>query len=108
MDDAFGAAPRSMVSDYTGRVGPFGDSADVVDSLMASDLDALTKRFCKALGDDTGRQPMQWRSILIIGVRCRIRAPKELERIVAHGVKAGWLETQEGHSVALTEAGRRL
>ena len=45
---------------------------------------------------------------LIIGVRRRIRAPKELERIVAHGVKAGWLETQEGHSVALTEAGRRL
>jgi hypothetical protein len=51
---------------------------------------------------------MQWRSIVTVGARCRIRAPKELEKIVAHGVKAGWLERQDGHSVALTEAGRRL
>jgi hypothetical protein len=75
---------------------------------MAFALDARTKRFCKALGDDTGRQPMQWRSVLIIGVRCRIRAPAELHKIVAHGVKAGWLETQDGRSVCLTDAGRRL
>jgi hypothetical protein len=45
---------------------------------------------------------------LIIGVRCRIRAPKEIERIVAHGVKGGWLETQDEQSVCLTDAGRRL
>jgi hypothetical protein len=75
---------------------------------MASDLDARTRRFCKALGDETGRRPMQWRSILMIGVRCRIRAPKELERIVAHGVKAGWLVMQDGRRVALTDAGRIL
>jgi hypothetical protein len=36
----------------------------------------------------------------------RIRAPKELERIVSHGVKAGWFETRDGRSVALTDAGR--
>ena len=35
-------------------------------------------------------------------------APKEIERIVVHGVKANWLQTQDGHSVALTEAGRGL
>jgi hypothetical protein len=75
---------------------------------MASALDARTKRFCKTLGDDTGRLPMQCRSVLIIGVRCGIHAPAELHKIVAHGVKAGWLETQDGHSVCLTEAGRRL
>jgi len=75
---------------------------------MASELDALATRFCKALGAATGRQPMQWRSIVTIGARCWIRTPKALEKIVAHGVKAGWLETQDGHSVALTEAGRRL
>ena len=75
---------------------------------MASDLDALATRFCKTLGHDTACRPMQWRSILVIGARCRIRAPKELERIVAHGVKVGWLEVQEGRSVALTEAGRKL
>ena len=49
---------------------------------------------------------MQWRSILVVGARCRIRAPKELERIVSHGVKAGWFETRDGRSVALTDAGR--
>jgi hypothetical protein len=71
-------------------------------------LDTLATRFCRVLGDDTGRQPMQWRSILVVGSRCRIRAPRELERIVSHGVKAGWLETRDGRSVALTDAGRKV
>ena len=75
---------------------------------MASELDILAKRFCKALGDDTARLPRQWRSILVMGARCRIRSPKELERIVAYGVKAGWLEMRGGNSVALTDAGRQL
>ena len=73
--------------------------------MHAPSLDVFATRFCRALGDDTGRHPMQWRSILV-GARCRIRAPKELERIVSHGVKAGWFETRDGRSVALTDAGR--
>jgi hypothetical protein len=76
--------------------------------IHAPSLDTLATRFCRALGDDTGRHPMQWRSILVVGVRCRIRAPRELERIVSHGVKAGWLETRDGRSVALTDAGRQI
>jgi len=75
---------------------------------MASYLDVFATRFCRALGDDTARRPKQWRSMLVVGARCRIRAPKELERIVAHAVKAGWLETRSGNSVALTDAGRQL
>jgi len=71
-------------------------------------IDRLATRFCRALGDDTGRQPMQWRSILVVGVRCRIRAPKELERIVRYGVKVGWLEVRDGRTVALTGAGRKV
>jgi hypothetical protein len=75
---------------------------------QAPSLDILTTRFCRALGEDTGRHPMQWRSILVVGARCRIRAPKELERTVSHGVKAGWFETRDGRSVALTDAGRQV
>jgi hypothetical protein len=51
---------------------------------------------------------MQWRSIIVVGSRCRIRAPRELNRIVSHGVKVGWLETRDGRSVALTDAGRKV
>jgi len=71
-------------------------------------LDILATRFCRALGDDTGRHPMLWRSIPVVGARCHIRAPRELERIVNHGVKAGWLEARDGRSVALTDAGRKV
>ena len=74
----------------------------------APSLDTLTTRFCRTLGDDTGRHPMQWRSVLVVGARCRIRAPKELERIVSHGVKAGWLVARDGRIVALTESGRKV
>jgi len=75
---------------------------------MASDLDALATRFCKVLGHETGWQPMQWRSIIVMGARCRIRAPKELERSVGHAMKKGWLERRSDNSVALTDAGRKL
>jgi hypothetical protein len=77
-------------------------------TMQVPSLDTLATRFCRTLGDDTGRHPMQWRSILVVGARCRIRAPKELERIVSHGVKAGWLESRDGRNVALTDAGCRL
>jgi hypothetical protein len=57
---------------------------------------------------DTGGQPMQWRSILLIGVRCRIRAPAMLKEMVAYAEKEGWLTSEGGHSVCLTDKGRRL
>jgi hypothetical protein len=48
---------------------------------------------------------MQWRSVLIIGVSVAASARLvELQNIVAHG---GWLETQDGQSVCLTDTGRR-
>ena len=75
---------------------------------MANDLDALAIRFCKALAADTGTRPMQWRSIVPIGIRARIRDEKERSAVVAHAVAAGWLEVEGGHSVMLTDAGRRL
>jgi hypothetical protein len=75
---------------------------------MTSVLDVLATRFCKALADDTGRRPRQWRPIDLIGVRCHIHAPKELLRIVAHAAKAGWLETKDGRGVALTAAGIKV
>ena len=76
--------------------------------MHAPSLETLATRFCRTLVEDTGGHPMQWRSILVVGARCRIRAPKELERIVSHGVKAGWFETRDGRSVALTDAGRQI
>ena len=69
---------------------------------MASELDVLTKLFCRELAEDSGRQPMQWRSILMIRARCRIRSPKLLGAIVAHAEKAGWLIAKGGRIVALT------
>ncbi len=47
---------------------------------------------CRALGDDTGRQLMQWRSILVVGVGA---ASRRLGNSSASSAdeKAGWLET---------------
>ena len=63
---------------------------------------------CRAILHQCPRNSLRWRSIIIIGARCLIRAPRVLEKIIAHGVKAGWLNRQDGHSVVPTEAGRRL
>lgn len=75
---------------------------------MSSELETLTRRFCKILGDETARKPMMWRSIVVMGARCRIRAPDVLQKVIAHGVKARWLEVEDGHSVMLTDVGRRV
>src|ERR1700738_2316579 len=79
-----------------------------MDLRMAFGLGALAKRFCRELAEDTGDHPMQWRSIASIGIRAQIRDSQELARVVAHAVEAGWIVMQDGHSVALTEAERRL
>ena len=75
---------------------------------MAKETNPEAIRFCKALGIDTGNRPMQWREVTTIGARCRIRDPKALAAAVAFAVTQGWLEVQDGHSVCLTEKGRRL
>src|SRR5471030_1354338 len=75
---------------------------------MSSDLDPLARRFCLELAEDTGHHPMQWRSILIIGVRCRIRSPAMLREIVARAVKLGWLVTDRARGVAMTDEGLAL
>jgi hypothetical protein len=75
---------------------------------MSSDLDPLARRFCRELAEDTGHHPMQWRSILIIGVRCRIRSPAMLKEIVARAVNLGWLVTDRARGVAATDEGLAL
>jgi hypothetical protein len=75
---------------------------------MTSDLDRLATRFCRELAEETGQQSMQWRTVLFIGARCRIRSPSMLEEIVDHAAKAGWLAGEGGRRVALTEMGLRL
>lgn len=70
------------------------------------DLDALARRFVGALHADTGGRPMQWRSIDSIGARSRLGG--ERGKVVARALALGWVEVQDGHSVQLTDAGRRL
>jgi hypothetical protein len=75
---------------------------------MSSDLDPLVRRFHRELGEDTGYHPRQWRSILLIGVRCRIRAQGTLQQIVDRAEELGWLVRGGPRGVALTEHGVAL
>ncbi len=75
---------------------------------MSAELDPLARRFCRELAEETGYHAMQYRSVLLIGVRCRIRAPAILEKIVARGVRLHWLTKVSARSVALTEEGLAL
>ena len=71
------------------------------------DLRPLATRFCKALAEETADQPNTWRMAKLIADRSRI-LPEQTEKAIAFAVAQGWLEQQDGHSVCLTEAGRRL
>lgn len=66
----------------------------------------LALRLCRALSVDTGRRPMQWRTLALIARRARIRDLAEIDKAVAEAVKLGWLLVEGGHSIALTDTGR--
>ena len=72
---------------------------------MSFDLDRLTMRFCRELAEDSGGRPMQWRSVVFIGARCRIRSPGMLNEILGHAVNAAWVTVDGAKRVALTEEG---
>ncbi len=63
------------------------------------------RAFCRALKTDTDGRPMRWRAIRSIAELAGLEDPAEA--IVA-AVEKGWLEVEGGHSVCLTDAGRRI
>jgi hypothetical protein len=75
---------------------------------MSVELDPLVRRFCRELAEETGYHALQWRSVLLVGVRCRIRAPAILEKIVTRAVRLRWLLKDSTRGVALTEEGLEL
>ena len=71
------------------------------------DLRLLAIRFCRTLAEDTSGRPNAWQTADQIAARCRI-LPEQIEKVVVLAVGEGWLLVEGSHSVALTEAGRRL
>ncbi len=65
-------------------------------------------RLCLALQADTASRPNTWRMVHTIAVRARIKDPKAIDAAVKIAVENEWLLVEQGHSIALTEAGRRL
>lgn len=63
------------------------------------------RRFCGTLKIDTDGRPMRWRSIGPIADRAGVQ---DAAAAVATAVEQGWIEVEGGHSVCLTEKGRRL
>src|SRR5476651_1387752 len=71
-----------------------------------SELDRLTRHFCKTLYSYTGGLETEWRSILMTSSASAIRAASTQRAVVAYGVEKGWLVARDGREVALTREGR--
>lgn len=50
---------------------------------------------------------MQWRSAMVIAAKATLRED-QLEHAVTHAVSAGLILVEGGHSVCLTDEGRRV
>jgi hypothetical protein len=50
---------------------------------------AVALRFCSALSVEVSRQPMQWRSALVIAARAGIRNARHVERAIAYASEQG-------------------
>lgn len=68
---------------------------------------ADARHLCQALARDTDRRPMRWRMVAEVADLAGLDGAKAASAI-AYAVSKGWLLEEGGHSVALTEAGRRL
>jgi hypothetical protein len=67
---------------------------------MASETEPLALHLVRALYDATDGKPQEWRSL------------EELDAVttdaIVFAVARGWVVVQGGHSICLTDAGRRL
>lgn len=68
---------------------------------MPAEPEALALHLMRALYDATDGRPMQWRSM------AGIADGSETQEAVQLAVDRGWLLVEGGHSVCLTDEGRR-
>ena len=68
---------------------------------MSTKTESLALHIMRALYDATGGRPMQWRSLAGISDVAETREAVQL------AVDHGWLLIEGGHSVCLTDEGRR-
>lgn len=69
---------------------------------MPSEVEKLARHIVNSLYVTTGGRPQQWRSLAGISETAETKAAVQL------AVDRGWMLIEGGHSVCLTEAGRRL
>ena len=68
---------------------------------MPSKTESLALHIMRALHDATDGRPMQWRAL------AGISDSSETREAVQHAVDHGWLLIEGGHSVCLSDEGRR-
>jgi hypothetical protein len=68
---------------------------------MASETEILALHLVRAVYNATDGQPMHWRSLEGLDV-------PETAAAVRYAVTRGWIKVQDGDSVCLTDAGRRI
>ena len=69
---------------------------------MPSVTEKLARHIVASLYDATGGKPQQWRSLAGISETTETKAAVQL------AVDRGWLLIQGGHSICLTDEGRRM
>jgi len=69
---------------------------------MPSEVEKLARHIVNSLYEATGGRPQQWRSLAGISETTETKAAVQL------AVDRGWMLIEGGHSVCLTDAGRRL
>jgi hypothetical protein len=72
----------------------------LVENAMASETETLALHLVRALYEATGGRPQVWRSLEELDVATT--------DAIEFAVARGWVVVQAGHSICLTDAGRRL
>jgi len=67
---------------------------------MASETETLALHLVRALYEATDGRPQEWRNLEELDVATT--------DAIEFGVARGWVVVQTGHSICLTDAGRRL
>lgn len=69
---------------------------------MPSEVEKLARHIVNSLYETTEGRPQQWRSQVGISETAETKAAVQL------AVDQGWLLIERGHSLCLTDAGRRI
>ena len=75
---------------------------------MSTNVEGLARQIVRDIRTCTNNRPQQWVSLPTIAERLALTDDAAIKAALQHAIHKGWMIVEGGHSLCLTDAGRRM